>query len=167
MPCIFCLAVVALVAGALSAAAVDELEEQLAEVTTDPPRRAADTDSVVRWEASVDVEGKRIDVVVTVYKEHGRVRIQVLSHALSREQIEALEDRIAEALGAEVVSRSDEESEAKVREAHGEHPSSEARPSKDTDSRRREHEERERAREGRRREPPPPQAEPRPAGPAR
>jgi hypothetical protein len=56
-------------------------------------------------------------VAITVYKDWGRVRIQLLTHALSREQVEALENRIAELLGLRIVNRSDEQDEEPVREA--------------------------------------------------
>ena len=110
MVCIFCIAVLAIVAGALTAASVDEIEEQLAdkgEVT-----RVSDTESVARFEVTVDVGRKEAPVAVTLYKEHSRVRIQILTHELSPEEAEKLEDELAEAIGAKIVERSSPEAEA-------------------------------------------------------
>jgi hypothetical protein len=57
------------------------------------------------------VSGKEAPVAVTVYKEHGRVRIQVLTHALTPEEVQKLEDELAEAIGAKVVDRSNPQAE--------------------------------------------------------
>ncbi len=117
MPCIFCIAVFIIAASVVASATVDELEERLEGAASEPVKRAADTESVTVWNASFQVAGKAAPVAVTVYKQWGRVRIQVLTHELSREQVEELENRIAELLGLRIVSRSDEEDEEPVREA--------------------------------------------------
>jgi len=62
--------------------------------------------------------GKDVPVVVTVYKDHRRVRIQILTHDLTPAEVEAVEDELAEALEAEVVDRSDPEAEAAGHAAH-------------------------------------------------
>jgi hypothetical protein len=117
VPCIFCIAVFLIAASVVTAATVDELEERLEGATSEPVERAADTDSVTLWNATFEVAGKAAPVAITVYKRWGRARIQVLTHELSREQVEELEDRIAELLGLRVVSRSDEKDEEPVRQA--------------------------------------------------
>jgi hypothetical protein len=106
MVCLFCIAVFTLLAGAITAAALDTMEEQLEDKATDGVRRVADTDSVARFELTVEVDRKKAPVAVTVYKEHARVRIQVLTHELTPEQVKRIEDELAEALDAEVVDRS-------------------------------------------------------------
>jgi 3',5'-cyclic AMP phosphodiesterase CpdA len=104
--CFFCIAVFTLLAGAVSAGTLDTVEDQLAAKATDGVRRVSDTDSVARFELDVDVDGRKAPVAVTVYKEHARVRIQVLTHELTREQIERIEDELAKAVEADVVDRS-------------------------------------------------------------
>ena len=111
MVCIFCIAVLAIVAGALTAASVDDIEEQLADKADGQVRRVSDTESVARIELTVDVGGKQAPVAVTLYKEHSRVRIQVLTHDLTPEEAQQLEDELAEAIGARIVDRSSPEAE--------------------------------------------------------
>lgn len=117
MPCIFCIAVFLIAATVLTSATIDELEGRLEEATSEPVERAADTESVTVWNATFQVGRTAAPVAITVYKDWGRVRIQLLTHALSREQVEALENRIAELLGLRIVDRSDEQDEEPVREA--------------------------------------------------
>lgn len=122
MVCIFCIAVLAIVAGALTAASVDEIEEQLAGKAEGDVQRVSDTESVARFELTVDVEGTKAPVAVTLYKEHSRARIQILTHELTPEEAERLEDELADAIGAKVVDRSGPEGEVH------EHPEPEATP---------------------------------------
>ena len=111
MVCIFCIAVLAIVAGALTAASLDSIEERLADKASGEVRRVSDTESVARFELAVDVDRKKAPVAVTVYKEHGRVRIQILTHELTPEEAERLEDELAGAIGADIVDRSSPEAE--------------------------------------------------------
>ena len=106
MVCIFCIAVLAIVAGALTAVSVEEMEEQLADKAGGEVKRVSDTESVVRFELAVEVGAKTAPVAVTLYKEHSRVRIQILTHDLTPEEAEKLEDELAEAIGAKIVDRS-------------------------------------------------------------
>lgn len=121
MPCIFCIAMLAMVGSAVASAALDRMQERLREKASAPVERTVDSSSVARFETEFEVAGKRAPVVVTVYKDSGRVRIQVLTHELSRDEIEELEDLVAELLEAEIVDRTDAEDEEPVREAMGEH----------------------------------------------
>jgi hypothetical protein len=111
MVCIFCIAILAIVAGALTAASVDEIEEQLADKAEGDVQRVSDTESVARFELTVDADGKKAPVAVTLYKEHSRARIQILTHELTPEEAERLEDELAETIGAKVVDRSSPEAE--------------------------------------------------------
>lgn len=126
MPCIFCLAVFAIFAGALTTVVLDQMETKLATVATEPIVRSVDSESVAKFETAVAIPGglgrrtRSIPVAVTVYKKHKRVRIQVLTHDLTRAEAEAIEDLIAAALELRIVDRSDAHDEAKVREAFGE-----------------------------------------------
>ncbi|HEX2038727.1 MAG TPA: hypothetical protein VHF47_03225 [Acidimicrobiales bacterium] len=113
MPCIFCIAVLVLVAGALTSEHLDEVEEKLRDKAEgEEVRRTVDTESVAKFELAVRVGSKSAPVAVTVFKDHRRVRIQVLTHDLTAEEVEELEDELAEALDAEVVDRSDPAHEA-------------------------------------------------------
>ena len=121
MVCIFCIAVLMLVAGALAAATADSIEEKLDEKATDGVKRVADTESTARFELTVEIDGRKAPVVVTFYKEHARVRIQLLTHELSPDQVKRLQDELAEALEAEIVDRSTPDTEDhEDPEAHGE-----------------------------------------------
>jgi hypothetical protein len=120
MVCIFCIAVLMIVAGAISAASLDQMEEQLADKADGEVNRVSDTESVARFELTVDVSGKKAPVAVTLYKEHGRARIQVLTHELTPEEAERLEDELAEAIGAEIVDRSSPEGHEHEEGAHEE-----------------------------------------------
>ena len=123
MPCIFCLAVFLILAGALTAAMLDQMEAQLVSVAAAPVSRPVDSDSVAVFETEVEIpkrlRHRSVPVRVTVYKKHKRVRIQVMTHDLTRAEAEAVEDLIAEALQLRIVDRSDAHDEAKVREAFG------------------------------------------------
>lgn len=116
MPCIFCIAVFATIAGAVAGAVIDELESKLRQ-TGHNVERSTDTDSVAKFDLQVTSSGRDVPAAVTVYKQFGRVRIQVLTHNITREEAEKLEDELAEALGLKIVDRSDEHDEEKVREA--------------------------------------------------
>lgn len=118
MVCIFCIAVLAIVAGALTAAGVEEIEEQLADKAAGEVHRVSDTESVVRFELTVEVGPKAAPVAVTLYKEHSRVRIQILTHDLTPEEAETLEDELAEAIGAKIVDRSSPEGAAHEEPSH-------------------------------------------------
>jgi hypothetical protein len=117
MVCVFCIAAFMLIAGAVTAAAVDKMEESLGERAEGPVRRVAESDSVTKWELDVKVGKKAVPVAITVYKEQGRVRIQILTHDLSREEAEKLEDELAELLEAKIVSRASGHDESKVKES--------------------------------------------------
>ena len=118
MVCIFCIAVLAIVAGALTAASVDQIEEQLAEKADGEVQRVSDTESVARFELTVEVGSKKAPVAVTLYKEHNRVRIQILTHELTPEEVEKLEDELAESVGAKIVDRSSPEGDAHEEREH-------------------------------------------------
>ena len=127
MPCIFCLAVFAMLAGAVTTLVLDQMEQRLAAVTLGPPERVVDTASTARFDARVACPpvagggraGRPIPVSVTVYKKYKRVRIQVMTHDLTRAEAEAVEDLVARALDLDIVDRSDAHDEELVREAFG------------------------------------------------
>jgi hypothetical protein len=95
------------------------MTERLAAIAAGAVNRTVDTGSVARLEFEVEAEVQahagrgrrrsrvRVPVAVTVYKQHSRVRIQLMSHVLEAGAARALEDRIAAALGAQIVSRAD------------------------------------------------------------
>jgi len=118
MPCIFCIAVFTALAGQVTAAVIDQINDRLRKKAKGPVRKTTDTESVTKMELVVEAAGKDVPVAVTVFKPAKRVRIQVLDHSLGREDAEKLQNQLADLLDLRVVERSDPESEAKVREAH-------------------------------------------------
>lgn len=118
MPCILCIAVFAMLAGAITTTVLDTMASRLGDLATGPVRRTADTESVTRFDFEVPspttdkrTSSPAIPVAVTVHKQHKRVRIQVLTHAVSRDAAELIEDRIAAALDLQIVSRQDAHNE--------------------------------------------------------
>jgi hypothetical protein len=126
MVCLFCIAVFAVAMAAVTSATVDELQERLDQAATEPAERETDTGSVTVWRASFAVDDRVVPVVITLYKDHARVRIQVLTHELTRAQLDGLEERIADALGLRIVERSDPDEEAAAQAAQRERPAPEA-----------------------------------------
>ena len=53
MPCIFCLAVFAMLAGAVTTMVLDQMEAKLATVASQPVQRTVDSASVAKFETSV------------------------------------------------------------------------------------------------------------------
>src|SRR5919112_465595 len=101
MPCIFCIAVFAMLAGSVTTLVLDQLEERLAMAANSPIRRTIDTASAAKFEFRVPTPGltearlephtlAAVPVAVTVYKQHRRIRIQVLTHAVDRSTAEAV-----------------------------------------------------------------------------
>ena len=118
MPCIFCIAVFMSLAGQVTSAVVDQIAAKLDQKANGKVRRTSDTESVSKLEADIEVAGRQVPVAVTVFKQTKRVRIQVMSHDVSREDAEKLQNMLADVLDLRIVDRSDPESEAKVRHAH-------------------------------------------------
>ena len=132
MPCIFCIAVFMLVGGAIAGAIADHVEARLAKRAKGPVRRVSDSASVAKLEADIEFAGKTVPVALTLFEDHNRVRIQVLTHELTREQIENLENELATLLEAKIVERSDDESERPIREAMEGAPPQEPEKEKET-----------------------------------
>lgn len=125
MPCIFCIAVFALLAGALTAARIDQLEQDLATQAVGEVRRTVESSTTTAWELEVappvgvtpSSGTPSVPVIVTIYKPFARVRIQLRTHSLTPAEVEAVQDRLAAHLGLEIVERSDEAQEAPARMA--------------------------------------------------
>lgn len=114
MPCILCIAVFAMLAGAITTTVLDLMASRLTELAVGPVQKTSDTESVTRFDFEVappvsshGASVEAVPVAVTVLKDHKRVRIQVLTHAISRATAEEIEDRIAAALDLRIVSRQD------------------------------------------------------------
>ena len=122
MPCIFCIAVIAMIAGAMAAGAVDQVEDGLADKAAGTLRRAADTDTVTKWDLTVKVGSRSVPLAVTLFKDHGRVRVQVLTHELSPQQVQKLLREICEAIGAKMVSQSSPDDQAHTEADHDAEP---------------------------------------------
>ena len=95
MPCIFCLAVFAMLAGTVTTLVLDQMEARLSSVAASPVRRTVDSASAAGFETTVRLGGREVPVAVTVYKKYKRVRIQVMTHDLGRAEAEAVEDLIS------------------------------------------------------------------------
>lgn len=111
MPCIFCIAAIAIIASAIVPALVDSMGAQLRTASKDL-RKVIDTDETVMWSGTFSFTGadrrtKTAGANVTIYKASKRARIQAATHDLSREDAAALQDTIAKLLGATIVSRHD------------------------------------------------------------
>lgn len=120
MPCVFCIAVGFALAGAVGSAAVDLLTQRLKPRAKGEVRTVANSESVAKVELVVEAAGKDVPVAVTVFKDSGRVRIQLLSHDLDQPEAEKLQNELADLLDLRVVERSRPEDEALVREAEAE-----------------------------------------------
>ena len=111
MPCIFCIAALAITAATIVPALTDAMQNSLGDLATDL-KRVSESDSAVMWSGSfafkaTDGRTKRAAANVTIYKESKRARIQVTTHEFSRADNEIVETLIAGALGAEILSRHD------------------------------------------------------------
>jgi hypothetical protein len=107
--CIFCIAALLMIGASLGSVALADLEDRLKGLSKDV-RRAVDTESTVVWKATVAAKvpgkpAKEVPVAIHLYKQHRRVRIQILTHELSPAEAESVEDKICEALGAKIISR--------------------------------------------------------------
>ena len=123
MPCIFCTAVFMALAGQVTVEVIDQIQQRLQKKAKNGVQKTVDTDSVAKFECTVEAAGKDIPVAVTVMKAEKRVRIQLLSHELDQEQANKLQDNLADVLDLRIVERSDPASEARVREAFEHEPS--------------------------------------------
>lgn len=111
MPCILCVAVLGVAAAVVAPALVENLDETLRSAAADL-RRVRESSSVVLWTGTfsfvaVDGQVRAAAANVTVYKQAKRARIQVRTHALAHEDVHRLQDRVADLLGATIVSRRD------------------------------------------------------------
>jgi hypothetical protein len=125
MPCISSVGRLTSTAVSLNMSLLDTLQARLMQVSKTPPKIVADSDSVGRIEVAFDVgRGATAPVSVTLFKEHNRVRLQMLSHDFGRGEAEKILNTIADALGIKIVDQSNPEAEEKVRDAFQNGPSS-------------------------------------------
>lgn len=130
MVCFFCIATIALVAGAMGTGTIEAIRAGLEQLSRDGVKVTDDTASTQRLELAVEVpEAARsrtapvpaaeraVPVAVTLYKKHGRVRVQVLTHDVTRAQAEAVQDTVLKAAGLTLVHRSDEHEQHVVHDA--------------------------------------------------
>jgi hypothetical protein len=127
LPCFFCIAAFVAVAGSITTAVLDKLADDLDEVAVDDVTRTVDTDKVATFALDVAAppdagrDGVATDtpvpVEVTTYKQAGRARISVRTHDVSAEQAEAIQDRVAAAVGLEVTERSGAQLQQRVQRA--------------------------------------------------
>lgn len=116
MPCFFCIAVVATL-GATGISAAADIVDRLRQRGADNVKEVTDTESTARVEMDWPADHDEVPVAVTLYKKHGRMRIQPLTHDVSRDDAEKVIRDVARALGAEIVEWSSPEEEELVRQA--------------------------------------------------
>src|SRR3954468_20985640 len=109
MPCIFCIAALAIAATTILPALLDHMQGSLEKISPDL-RRTAESDAMVQWGGSFafkDATGhsRTAAANVTVYKGSKRARIQVMTHELDQRSEELLQDTISAALGATIATR--------------------------------------------------------------
>ncbi len=122
MPCFFCIAVFVMLAGAVTSAVVEQLRNNVARVSATPPQVTADSAASSRIEMTVNgPRGLQVPVNLTVYKKQQRVRIQVMTHDVTREEAQQIQAMVAQAAQLQVVGGSDPASEAIVHETLADH----------------------------------------------
>jgi hypothetical protein len=125
--CLFCIAIFAVLIGAVTTAVLDELESRLSTVAVPGSvSRLTDSGSTATIACSVPVPAipgqapPRIataPVLITVYKAQKRLRIQVQTHDVTEAESRALQDRIAGTCGLTILSRSSHSTQQLVNEA--------------------------------------------------
>jgi hypothetical protein len=137
---LFCIAAFALLSGAVTTTVIDELQRRLETVAAGRVQQTVDTGTTARFELSVPLPSsgsgdssrrgrairasspRAVPVAVSVYKPHGRLRLQVLTHEIQRAESEALFRHLAEVTGLEILQMSSPETEALVRRAEPKAP---------------------------------------------
>jgi hypothetical protein len=114
--CLFCIAVFAILAGAVTSAVLDQFEARLATVAADNVvNRMTESGSAVLFALDVSVPAvpgsgppalPTAPVEVTVFKAQKRIKIQVRTHAVTPPQAAAIQDLIAAHAGLVIVQRS-------------------------------------------------------------
>jgi hypothetical protein len=122
MPCFFCIAVFVMLAGSITGAVIEQIRNNVARVSSTPPVIAADSASSSRIEMTVHgPRGLQVPVNLTVYKKQQRVRIQVMTHDVTREEAQQIQYMVAQAAQLQIVGGSDPASEAIVHETLANH----------------------------------------------
>lgn len=131
MVCFFCIATIALISGAVGATALEGIRAALEQLAKNGVKVADDTPSTQRLELEVTVPEvgpaeerdqpgaapATVPVAVTIYKKHSRVRVQVLTHDVTRREAEAVQNAVVAAAGLTLVHRSDRHEQDVVHEA--------------------------------------------------
>jgi hypothetical protein len=105
------MAALVMIGASLSAVVLGNLENQLASTKgVSEVRRSVDTASTAMWYANVMTRvpnrpAKQVPVAIHLYKQHKRMRIQILTHDISQAEAEAVQDVICQAFDARVISR--------------------------------------------------------------
>jgi hypothetical protein len=122
VPCFFCLAVFMMLAGAVTTSVIEALRANVATVATTPPAITADSATMARIELTVaGPRNLQVPVNMTVYKKQQRIRIQVMTHDVSRDEARAVQELVARAAGLQIIGGSDPASEALVHETLAAH----------------------------------------------
>lgn len=122
MVCIICIAAAATIGAAvLGPDAIAAMFDRIKKIMPDT-RTTADSTSVVKWEGTFQFQRGNtttpVPVAVYLYKGQKRLRIQVLTHSLSREDAESVQDAIASQLGVTILARTIPAAEPQAEEDH-------------------------------------------------
>jgi hypothetical protein len=103
------MAALIIISASINAIIIDSIETNLARNVKNL-RREIDTESTTLWNATVELKGAGspeapIPVSIHLYKQHKRVRIQILTHEITKDKAEKVEDLICKALNAQIISR--------------------------------------------------------------
>jgi len=107
--CIVCLAVLAAI-GFSVGVELDEWLEKKLDRLAESGGLVHESESVGTWKGEVhavldDGAEKTVRVTIRIYKDTGRVMVQIDDHSLTQAEAERLEDSITEALDANIVER--------------------------------------------------------------
>jgi len=107
--CIVCLAVMAAIGFSVGVELDEWLEMKLGRVA-ESGTLVHESESVGTWKGEVravldDGTEKTVRVTIRIYKDTGRVMVQIDDHSLTQQEAERLEDTITEALDADIVER--------------------------------------------------------------
>jgi len=107
--CIVCLAVLAAIGFSVGVELDEWLDTKLGRLA-ESGGLVHESESVGTWKGEVravldDGTEKTVRVTIRIYKDTGRVMVQIDDHSLSQTEAERLEDSITEALDANIVER--------------------------------------------------------------
>lgn len=107
--CIFCMLSLMMIGTSITSIVLNNIELRLNNQLHDV-QRSLDTESTTLWRATTEFKGRgnqtrHIPVAIHLYKQHHRARVQILTHDITRQEAEKVQDIICKVLEARVISR--------------------------------------------------------------